>query len=385
MFKHVLTNSATNTWESEVRLDPQACGLKLAGSADWAVSKYALKCGRAAGVDVVEVNNGCLSLSILPTRGMGIWHGVIQGTRIGWNSPVELPVNPAFVDLNDRDGLGWLDGFNELLCRCGLGWNGPPGADPGAGNRTLTLHGRIANRPAHYVDVIVDESSDSISVTGHVDETMMFDSRLRLESTVILKAGDSGFTVRDTVRNLGGTPAEMQLLYHTNIGAPFLQAGGRVAASCSEIAPRDARAAEGIAEWNTYTEPVAGYAEQVYYLRPEPAVDDRAVALLHNAAGDRGISLKFDPATLPCLAIWKNTQLPADGCVTGLEPATNYPNFRAYEREQNRVVNLAPGATWSTEIEFRVHSAANEIDEILQTISHSEPTIHSDPAPGFST
>ena len=30
------------------------------------------------------------------------------------------PVNPAFVNLSGLGGLGWLDGFDELLARCGL-------------------------------------------------------------------------------------------------------------------------------------------------------------------------------------------------------------------------------------------------------------------------
>ena len=41
------------------------------------------------------------------------------------------PVHPKFVDLSVRGGLGWLTGFDEWLCRCGLAWNGPPGDDDG--------------------------------------------------------------------------------------------------------------------------------------------------------------------------------------------------------------------------------------------------------------
>ena len=67
------------------------------------------------------------------------------------------PVNPAFVPLMEPAGLGWLDGFNELLCRCGLESNGPPEFDE-AGRLLRPLHGRIANTPAHRVELIVDEA-----------------------------------------------------------------------------------------------------------------------------------------------------------------------------------------------------------------------------------
>ncbi len=114
--------------------------LTLGGSDGWSVNKYRLRGGVSDGVDVVELNNGKLTVSILPTRGMGLWRGTCDGLALGWNSPVAFPVNPAYVNLAERDGLGWLAGFNEWLCRCGLEFNGPPGKEG-------TLHGQIANYP----------------------------------------------------------------------------------------------------------------------------------------------------------------------------------------------------------------------------------------------
>ena len=35
---------------------------------------------------------------------------------------------------------------------------------------------------------------------------------------------------------------------------------------------------------------------------------------------------------LPCFTLWKNTAAEADGYVTGLEPGTNFPNLRSFER-----------------------------------------------------
>ena len=53
---------------------------------------------------------------------MELWRGSYRGIELGWKSPVAQPVNPAFVNQSDRNGLGWLAGFNEWLCRCE---NGP--------------------------------------------------------------------------------------------------------------------------------------------------------------------------------------------------------------------------------------------------------------------
>ncbi len=38
---------------------------------------------------------------------------------MGWDSPVKDVINPSFIELNGRGGLGWLEGFNELVARCG--------------------------------------------------------------------------------------------------------------------------------------------------------------------------------------------------------------------------------------------------------------------------
>ena len=86
-------------------------GLKLAGSSDWSVPKRTLAGGPSDGVDVVDLNNGELSMSILPTRGMGLWRGTYHGIPIEWKSPVARPVHPSLVNLQERSGLGWNESF----------------------------------------------------------------------------------------------------------------------------------------------------------------------------------------------------------------------------------------------------------------------------------
>ncbi len=64
--------------------------------------------------------------------------------RIGWRSPVSEVVNPEFIELNWRGGLGWLEGFSEMVTRCGYEWVGHPSMDNGV---LLPLHGLAANIP----------------------------------------------------------------------------------------------------------------------------------------------------------------------------------------------------------------------------------------------
>ena len=177
----ILTDVGNN-----VRKESLFLGHDDLGVADCTVSKTSLKGGLREGVDLVEVTNGNLTFSVLPTRGMGIWKGSYKGIPIGWKSPIQGPVHPMWVDEVDRGGLGWLKGFDECIVRCGLDSNGAPGEDviiDNNGNAVsvdLTLHGKIANLPAHYLEVIADSKSGLVSIIGEVDESSLFLPGLRL-------------------------------------------------------------------------------------------------------------------------------------------------------------------------------------------------------------
>ncbi len=262
----------------DVWLDSFAAGndsLHLPTPHDWSLRSGTLRGGLRDGLDLIEVHNGALSFSILPTRGMGLWRGDYRGNSLGWRAPIEGPVHPKYVQLGDRGGIGWLAGFDELVCRCGLSSNGPPGEDSytdavGRAHRTpLTLHGRIANLPAQAVELRISlDPPFELSVTGEVEESALFCPQLRLNTTYTTVPGSNRLVIHDIVTNRSARPAEMQMLYHCNLGPPFLEAGSRVLAPLREMAPRDARAAEGIDTYDTYAGPTVGFAEQVYLLRP---------------------------------------------------------------------------------------------------------------------
>ena len=358
----VLTDVAQRIWKENLIVGP-GDNLKLAGSGGWGVTKYTLRGGVSDGVDVVEINNGKLSVSILPTRGMGLWRGMCDGLELGWKSPVTLPVHPAYVDLRDRAGIGWLAGFNEWLCRCGLEHIGPP-TDEG------TLHGRIANRPAHYVIVSIStDGPGTISVTGVVDETTMFGSCLRLKSTLQTDVGSNRIRITDEVTNLRGVPGELELLYHINMGRPFLEPGAKLVAPILQVAPRDGHAADGIDSFDSYAAPVADYTEQCYYF--DLATDSKGwtQTLLKSAHGDKGVSVCFDKGQLPWFTQWKNTQAEVDGYVTGLEPGTNFPNPKDFERKQWRLISLPSGGRHTANLEIVVHSTPQMVQTAEREIA----------------
>jgi hypothetical protein len=389
----ILTDAHGDVW-----LDSFAASndtLRLPTPHDWSIRKRTLHGGLRDGIDLIEVHNGALSYSILPTRGMGLWHGDYRGLALGWRAPVEGPVHPKYVNLADRGGLGWLAGFDELLCRCGLAFNGPPGEDvwTDAGGAThkalLTLHGRIANLPAGAVEVSVNlDPPHELSVTGEVEEAALFFPQLKLTTTYTTVPGSNRFVISDRIENRGARPAEMQLLYHVNLGPPFLEAGSRVLAPLREAAPLTARAAEGIDTLDSYGPPIPGFAEQVYVYQLIADSRGMTLALLVNAGADRAVCLRWPSAALPCFTVWKNTMALEEGYVTGLEPATNYPNFRGFERKQGRVRVLPPGGSWSARWSIEVADTAAAVlalqAEVATLQAQARALVHRTPQPRFS-
>jgi hypothetical protein len=337
----------------------------------WQVRRKRLSFGLSQGVDLVEIDNGRLRVAIIPTRGMGLWRAWMDGKDLGWQSPVRGPVHPSFVPIAEPNGLGWLSGFDELMCRCGLDSNGSPDFDE-QGRLRYPLHGRIANCPAHEVRLTIDDVEGSISLQGVVEESRVHFQKLRLRTTYRTRFDCNQIEWRDEVENFGGCEAQMQMLYHTNIGQPQLEAGSALIAPLTWIAPANAEtAAAGVEKWNYYTAPDPRFREQVYQLGLVADDRDQTHVLLKNAAGRSGVQLSYNIRELPYLTLWRNLTAAENGYVTGIEPGTNYPNPRSVETNQGRFVTLPAQQRWAAGVSLEwivepgaVENSENRIGEI---------------------
>lgn len=379
-----LTDVSRGLWVESFSLEDGSAD--LSSPAGWSVTKQRLRGGRRDGVDLIRVDNGALSFSVAPTRGMGIWRGSFRGDRIGWDSPVaDGPVNPSHVDLLADGGIGWLGGFDELLARCGLVNNGAPYLD---GGTLHPLHGRIANIPASYVAVHVNEAPPhEIIIEGRVEESFLFGGGIGMITRISTVPGSNKMTVRDEFVNLKDHPVEMQILYHWNFGPPYLEEGARFVAPIKTMVPRDAQAVEGLDSHSVYGAPEPGFAEQVYFCELYES-SGRTVTMLRNKAGDKGVALRHQTGQLPCFSLWKNTGGLRDGYVTGLEPGTNYPNPRPFEKARGRVVILPVDGRHVAEMTLealRDPDAVAAVEaEIAKIQNRREPVVHPVPKEPFS-
>lgn len=352
--------------DADLRL-PHSAARAACAAGEFRYARLQLSEGASAGVELILVDAGQVRAAICPTRGMSLWKAHMADIPCGWKSPVQGPVHPSFVPLDEPSGLGWLDGFDELLVRCGLRNFGAPDFAAN-GQLRYPLHGRIGNLPGRNVALELDESHSLLHITGEVHETRFLQHNLRLQVKYTFALGENQIAIHDVVTNAGATPTTMQLLYHINLGAPLLETGAKLHVNARRAVARNRHAADGLAEWQTYLPPTAGYQEQVYFFESHAGGGGWSTALLTSAQADRGFAVHYRPDCLPYFSQWKNTVADSDGYVTGLEPGTGFPNPRSFEEEKGRVVALAAGESREFQLTLEGINSADRLTKLTSEI-----------------
>ena len=364
--RQTLTSAVRNlrieTWQVNASQMP----FKTAGA--WSIQKYVLHGGKQEGVDIIVLNNGKLTITIVPTRGMSVLRVESSDLTLGWNSPVKEVVHPSLINLQNRGGLGWLEGFNEWMVRCGVEWAGHPGKDKFINNTgdeaemDLTLHGRVGNIPASEVEVLIDrQPPHRLRIRGRVDERQFYGPKLELWTELSTEPGSSTFRIEDALTNHSVYEQEFEMIYHANYGPPLLEKDARFVGAVKRITPFNAHAAKSTAGFAQYVAPTKGFVEQVYLIEPFADAQNQTTVMLHNATGDKAVTMRYDITQLPYFTLWKNTTALEEGYVTGLEPGTSSPANRSLERKAGRLAKLKPNETRRFMIEVGLHTNKDEI------------------------
>lgn len=361
----VLIDSATSTREQDWSISSGQLG--ITSGPGFSVSKRTLHGGKQDGVDIIDVDNGRMTFSVIPTRGMSVFRAQSGDVKLGWTSPVEENVIPAFINLDSRGGLGWLDGFNEMLVRCGFEWAGHPGMDNG---KLLSLHGRAGNTPASKVVVIVDdEAPHRIHVRGRVDDKVFKFVNYEAWAEISTEPGSTRLSISDTLTNRADYEHEFQVIYQGNFGPPLLEEGSEFVAPVKQVTPFNDDAVKDMATWTTYRGPTKNFGEPVYNAVPYAAASGSTKVMLRNRAGDRGIAISYDTRALPYFSLWKNTDTMKEGYVTGLEPGTGFAYPRRIERRFGRVPKLAAGASRSFVLDYDILFDRKSVDATAKEIA----------------
>ncbi|WP_024551463.1 aldose 1-epimerase family protein [Franconibacter helveticus 513] len=361
----VLTNAEKGTDKGDWSISSQKLNLQ---GPNFSIEQKVLHGGKQEGSKIITLTseNG-LTIVLSPTRGMNLLHAQGFGVRLGWDSPVKEVVNPAFINLESRNGLGWLEGFNEMMVRCGYEWTGHPTTAEG---QLYTLHGKAGNTPASRVEVEVSESAPyEIRIRGLIKESTFKKADLQTMTELRYVPGSNSFSLHDVLTNHADYPHDYQIIYHSNFGKPVLEDGARFIAPLANVSPFNDYAKGGMKTWNTYSAPTKGFDEMVFNLTPLADANQQTVAAVVNKAGDKGAAIGFNVSQLPVLTMWKNTDTEKQGYVTGIEPGTSYAYPVTIEREQKRVKQLAPGASTQFDLTYTLLHSSEQVAEVEKQIA----------------
>lgn len=368
-----LTSSEHNIEVGSWKIDSTQLGIL---DTYFIVEQKVLHGGKQEGSKIIVITspNG-LTITLSPTRGMSIINVTGKEIRFGWDSPVKEIVNPAFINLESRNGAGWLEGFNEMVVRCGFEWAGHPGVENG---EMRTLHGKAGNTPASEVEIEINEEAPyEIKVRGLIKESTFKKADLRTVAELIYIPDTHHFTIHDQLTNHADYPRDYQIMYHSNFSKPLLEKDTQFIAPIKEISPFNDYAKSGLKNYSTYLGPTKDFDEMVFNIVPYTTADGSTVAALHNKDGSKGAAIEFNINELPFLTLWKNTDTEKQGYVTGIEPGTNYAYAAPIEREQNRIRQINAGETVHFKVKYSAlmnKQAVNTVKKIIADIQGKQET-----------
>ena len=296
--------------------------------------------GRGKGTDLFRITNlAGLDFDVLIDRCMGIGQLRVDGKLISYTSETGI-VHPAYYE---KDSFGWLRSFGGgFLATCGLQQVGEPCEGHG-------LHGRIDNIPAQQVswrrwwegDVLWAEVSGIMYEVCHQGEHISLYRKIRLNHK------EKKIWVEDLAENHGSTTVPFMLLYHINMGAPFLTPGTKVTLPQSKMQCFDP-VAESHYDCSRLVPDVSDERLDLLWLHHPIESHKQQSAVVDN--GIQQVQITWSSDTLPILGQWELLQ--PRGYVLALEPTNTHLQGQAWEKEHNTLQHLKPDETCSTTLQF---------------------------------
>lgn len=312
--------------------------------------------GLGKGTRIAWINTGTgLRFKVVLDRAMDIADAFYNQHSLAWLSHAGvLPPQP----FSDR-GIDWIRTFGGgLLTTCGLSHVGGPESDA-FGERGL--HGLVSNIPAEIESIIQPDpvmGKMEMSITGIIKQTQVFGPILELRRTISATLGEAKIQIHDEVLNRANTATPHMMLYHCNFGWPLVDEGTEIvwqgAWQSRDGDPNNPIFREGN-DFRRCPAPLdehSGGGEEAAFIDIDADADGICHCGLRNADLGLEVALRFHKSQLPWMTNWQHWG--KGEYVTGIEPGTNPPIGQSKAREQNTLIQLAPGERRMYELEIEV-------------------------------
>ena len=331
--------------------------MKYAGSIQQAayVRPITYKEGLSRDLQAYDVKNGKMSFRVLADKCLDMSEFSYAG------------VNMSFLSKQGLEGLG-RDDFDArsimggFFFTAGLDNVGGPCNVNGA---TYPQHGRIRTTPAEHVsgDAFWVDDEYHLKVSGEIREATLFGENLVLRRSIETVYGSKSFTLTDEIENQAFRPEPLMILYHTNIGWPFLDENVKFYIPTAKITPRNSDAKGHEERYDVMDAPKDNEPEYVFLhdIMADSNGDSEVIAV--NPKLKLGLRISWNIKYLPHFMEWKSTA--SGDYVVGLEPANSLVHGRSWYEENGNIHKLAPFAKEKNVLTFTVLDGEAEINDAV--------------------
>ncbi|MDO4344755.1 MAG: aldose 1-epimerase family protein [Eubacteriales bacterium] len=313
--------------------------------------------GRAENMKVLQVKNGPLSYQVMADKCLDVAEVSYKGVNINFLSKPGLQGRNHY-DTNGEEalrsimgGFFFTAGMENICAPCTVEGKDYP------------MHGRVRTTPAEHVcrDAFWDGENYVLKVSGEMREAELFGENMVLRREISSVYGENSITVRDEITNEAYRPEPLMLLYHINMGYPFLSEDTRLYIPTKEVTPRD-EASKGHEDgYDRMDAPKPNEPEYVFIHDLMTDEDGNTQILVINEVLQIGMKLCYNTKYLPYFMEWKSTA--AGDYVIGLEPSNSSVYGRPFHEKNGGPHMLAPFEKEENRLTFAFFDGRDEIEK----------------------
>ena len=323
----------------------------------------AYKEGRAEHMNAIEAKCGDLFFHSAADKALDITDLTYKGMNMtflakpGLEGRNQYDTNGQEAQRSIMGGLFFTCGLENICAPCTIDGKDYP------------MHGRMRTTPAEHVctDVLTDGDEVRLVISGEMREAELFGENLVLRRKIESVLGENSITVTDEIENQAFRPEPLMLLYHCNMGYPFLDENCRLYVPSVKVTGREEFSEEHVDGWDRIDSPKDNEPEYVFIHEMKTDENLDTMVLVANHEQNIGLVIEFNQKNLPYFMEWKS--MASGDYVLGLEPSNSSVYGKPYHVEHDSVHYLQPFEKETNVLKFSVVEGKEKLDEIIAKIN----------------
>lgn len=304
--------------------------------------------GRAEHLNAIEAKCGDIAFHSAADKALDITDFSYKGMNMTFLAKPGLEGRNQY-DTNGEEALRSIMG--GLFFTCGLENICAPCTIDG---KDYPMHGRMRTTPAEHIctDVVTKGDQVKLVISGEMREAELFGENMVLRRKIESVLGENSITVTDEIENQAFRPEPLMLLYHCNMGYPFLDENCELYVPSKKVAGREEFSEKHVKRWNKMETPIDNEEEYVFIhdIQSDEKLD--TMVLVANHKLNIGLTIEFNRKNLPYFMEWKS--MASGDYVLGLEPSNSSVYGKPYHVEHDSVHYLKPFKKETNVLKFSV-------------------------------